>query len=191
MSTAMPTFFTRPFMPEEWAELQRLRMQARHAERRERARTLAESAYKRLGTDHPALVLRELAHGMALARCETSRISETLARHFFERGRTTEAQGCAEDAAQDVEEAKAWAARWLALMVQARRVVVAHLTERIAHLMALAGARLLPSVSRQPLPSTSRFDVLALHLAPQAPPLKARPAVSAASARPSLSRKEY
>jgi len=170
MSTAMPTFFTRPFMPEEWGELQRLRMKARHAERRERARTLAESAYKRLGTDHPALVLRELAHGMALARCETSRVSETLARHFFERGRTTEAQGCADDAAQSVAEAKAWAARWLTLMAQAKRVVVAHLTARIAHLIALLDLR--PSLSDVALPSTSRFDALASHLAAQAPPCR-------------------
>jgi len=158
MSTAMPALLS-------------LRRQAMHAERRERARTLAAMpASKRLGTDHPALLLREIAHGMAVARCETSRVSETLARHCFEQGRTLEAQECADHAAHDVEEGKAWAARYLALMVYAKRLIVAHLTARIAHLIALLDLR--PSRSDVALPITSRFDALASHLAAQAPPCR-------------------
>jgi len=190
MKYAMPTFMGRPFKPSEWAELNRLRRQYRTRERRKRAGELSGGAFKRLGTDHPALLLREWAHGMTLARIRTASSAQSMQRWCIERGRITEAQGCANDAARDLEEGKAWAARYCTLIVQAKRVVVAHLTERIAHLIALAGTHLLPSVGQVPLPSTSRFDVLALHLAPQAPPLKARRAFIAASARPSLSRKE-
>lgn len=188
MTYAMPTLLGRPFTRSEWAELNRLRLASRHRDRRERARALAGGVYARLGTDHAALLVRELAHGMTVARITTARNAQTMQQWCTERGLHQEARECAEHAASDLAESKQWAARYAALIERAKRTIVAHLCARIAQLLRTVGA-LAPVTVTVEQPSAPRIVALASHLAPQAPPLKARAAFIAVSARPSHSAK--
>jgi antitoxin (DNA-binding transcriptional repressor) of toxin-antitoxin stability system len=182
MTYAMPAFLGRPFTRPEWAELNRLRLAARHRERRERARVLAGGVYARLGTDHAALLVRELAHGMTVARMNTARLSQTMQRWCTERGLHQEARECAEHAASDFTEGKQWASRYAALIERAKRTVAAHLCARLAQLLRTVEA-LAPVTVTVEQPSASRIVALASHLAPQAPPLQPSTAHVAVTAR--------
>jgi hypothetical protein len=187
MTYAMPAFLGRPFTRPEWAELNRLRLAARHRERRERARVLAGGVYARLGTDHAALLVRELAHGMTVARMDTARLSQTMQRWCTERGLHQEARECAEHAASDFTEGKQWASRYAALIERAKRTVAAHLCARLAQLLRTVEALLAPLTVTVEQPRAPRTAALASHLAPQAPPLKACTAFVAVTTRPSHS----
>jgi hypothetical protein len=185
MTYAMPTFLGRQFTRAEWAELNRLRLASRHRDRRERARVLAGGVYARLGTDHAALLVRELAHGMTVARVATAEHSQTMQRWCTERGRHEEARECAEHAANDLAEGKRWALRYTELIERAKRAIVAHLCARLAQLLRMIAALLAPATVTVEQPSAPRTVALASHLAPQAPPLgHEHTAFIAVSARP-------
>lgn len=172
MTYAMPTFMGQTFTRREWGELNRMRLAIRYEARRKRVRELSGSnTYARLGTDHPALLMRELAHGMAMARIETAEVSQSMQKWCMARGRTVEATECAEHAAQDLEASKAWAKRYCALAMHAKRVIVSHLCARLAHLLRVIELRLLPATVTVEQPSAPSYSALASHLAPQAPPL--------------------
>jgi len=173
MTYAMPTFMGQTFTRREWGELNRMRLAIRYEARRKRVRELSGSnTYAPLGTDHPALLMRELAHGMAMARIETAEVSQSMQRWCMARGRSVEATECAEHAAQDLEASKAWAKRYCALAMHAKRVIVSHLCARLAHLLRVIELRLLPATVTVEQPSAPSYSALASHLAPQAPPLR-------------------
>ena len=185
MTYAMPTALGHTFTASEWAELNRLRIAARHQERRKRARELSAGNYARLGTDHPALLVRELAHGMAMARIEAAHIARTMQEWCIARGRAAEATECAESAATNLAEGKQWASLYAQLITRAKRVVVSHLCKRIAHLLQVITARRVPATVTVEQPSAPSYSALASHLAPQAPPLgPSIAAFNAVSTRP-------
>lgn len=185
MTYAMPAVLGHTFTASEWAELNRLRRAARHEERRKRARELSAGNYARLGTDHPALLVRELAHGMATARIEAARIAQAMQKWCMARGRTAEATECAENAATNLAEGKQWALLYVQLIARAKRVIVSHLCDRIAHLLEVITARRVPATVTVEQPGAPNYSALASHLAPQAPPLgPSTAALNAVTTRP-------
>jgi len=184
MTYAMPSVLGHTFTRSEWAELNRLRIASRHRDRRKRARELAAGVYARLGSDHPALLVRELAHGMAMARIETARGAQSMQQWCIARGRHEEATECAGQAASDLAESKQWAALYCALVARAKRVIVSHLCARIAHLLQVVSACLVPATVTVEQPNAARHVALASHLAPQAPPLGLSAAFNAVTTRP-------
>jgi hypothetical protein len=148
---------------------------------------LAGGVYARLGTDHAALLVRELAYGKTVTRMNTARLSQTMQRWCTERGLHQEARECAEHAASDFTEGKQWASRYAALIERAKRTVAAHLCARLAQLLRTVEALLAPLTVTVEQPRAPRTAALASHLAPQAPPLKACTAHVAVTTRPSHS----
>jgi hypothetical protein len=189
MTYAMPTVLGHTITPFEWAQMNRMRLRYRHQERQARARNLGGSAFARLGTDHPALLVRELAHDMATTRITTCGNSKTMQQWCSNKGMHEEAARCAEHAARDLAEAKQWAARYVTTMHAALRVARHHITARLVHLLAMLNAHLAPRSVKVAQPYPRKEVALATHLAAQAPPLKACTAVIAASTRPSHSTK--
>ena len=184
MTYAMPTVLGHTFTAREWADLNALRLQAFAGERRKRARALSRSVYARLGTDHPALLARELAHGMATSKADTARTSRTMHEWCTRRGKEVEAARCALHAAQDLAECKRWAVLYCQLQARAKRVIVSALHSRIAHLLAEANAEKLPHTVEVLPPTEPRTVALASHLSAQAPPTHRATALNAVSARP-------
>jgi len=184
MNYAMPSVLGHTFTQQAWAELNRLRLASRHRDRRKRARELAAGIYARLGSDHPALLMRELAHGMATKRIETARGAQSMQQWCIARGRLDEAAKCADHAASDLAESKQWVALYVLLVGRAKRVIVSHLNARIAHLLRMAEANLAPAIVTVEQPRAARHSALASHLAPQAPPLGLRAAFNAVTTRP-------
>jgi hypothetical protein len=169
MTYAMPSVLGYSITPSEWAELNRLRMARMHGERRKRAGELSRSKYALLGTDHPALLVREVAHGMTMARCESSRTSLAVVEWLKPKGQRVQTDTAISRAERDLAEAKAWCGLYCLLMVAAARVV-----RRISSALDSLIARLAGIVST-PLPDTKRerapqVIALACHLAAQAPP---------------------
>jgi hypothetical protein len=185
MSTyAMPTVLGHTFTLSEWAELNRLRMARMHAERRTRAAQLRQGRYAALGTDHPALLVREIAHRMTVARCETSRNSLSMVEWAKARGLRVQTDTAIHHAEQDLAEAKAWCTLYYALMVAARRVLsrVGKQLEHLAARVAFAMQKVRPENEHRP---TLHPVALACHLAPQAPPSMATHRTHCGGARPS------
>jgi len=185
MSTyAMPSMFGHTFTLSEWAELNRLRLAARAKERNARALKLRQSRYAALGTDHPALLVRELAHDMSATRCRTSESATVWAERCKRRGEVAEFNDAVQRAEQDLAEARAWAALYCTLMVAAKRVLTrvgAHL-EHLVHRIAERVQTVRPDTEHRPaLPTVA----LACHLAPQAPPAMATHRTHCGGARPS------
>ena len=184
MTYAMPTVLGHTFTAREWAELNAARLQRFAGERRKRARALASGVYARLGTDHPALLARELAYGMATSKADTARTSSAMQQWCAERGKEAEAARCAVHAAQDLTECKRWAVLSCQLQARAKRVIVAALHSRIAHLLAEANAHALPRSVEVLPPTAPRAVALASHLSAQAPPTNRATALNAVRARP-------
>lgn len=171
MTYAMPTVLGHTFTAQEWAELNRLRLKARAQERRKRAAELSSRSHKRLGTDHPALLAAELVYGMANARLDTSHTSQKMQAACMKRGQEIEAARCAIHAAQDLAEGKRWVLLYCKLYERTKRLSVANLLGRVAHLVAMLEARQLPrTVAVLPL-LAPHAGALACHLSAQAPPL--------------------
>lgn len=190
MTYAMPTLLGHTFTRSEWAQLNAQRLQARARERHKRAAELSRGGFARLGTDHPALLAAELAHGMATSKADTSRTSSTMQQWCTERGNEVEAARCAMHAAQDLAECKRWAVLYCVLAQRAKRLKVANLLGRAAHLLAMLEAHSLPHpVAVLPLPAP-RVGAIASHLSAQAPPTSRATAFNAVRTRPSHSRKE-
>ena len=184
MKYAMPTVLGYTFTARAWAELNAARLQARARERRKRAAALSGGGFARLGTDHPALLAAELAYDMANARLDNSRNSATVQAWCLKRGREVEAAEIAQRAALDLAEGKRWALLYCVLTQRAKRLNVANLLGRIAHLVAMLEAQLLPrTVAVMPLP-TPRAGVIASHLSAQAPPASRATAFNAVITRP-------
>lgn len=184
MTYAMPTVLGYTFTARRWAELNALRLQARARERRKRALTLSGGGFARLGTDHPALLAAELAHDMATTRLDTSHTSQTFAAWCLQKGQEVEAAECAKHAALDLAEGKRWALLYCELMERAKRLSVANLLGRVAHLVAMLEARQLPrTVAVLPL-LAPRAGALACHLSAQAPPVSRATAFNAVRTRP-------
>ena len=184
MTYAMPALLGHTFTRSEWATLNVYRLQRFAVERRKRARALSCSVYARLGTDHPALLARELAYGMATSKADTSRTSSTMQQWCTERGNEVEAARCAMHAAQDFAECKRWAVLYCQLQARAKRVIVAALHLRIAHLIAEACAEELPRTVEVLPPTEPRAVALASHLSAQAPPTSRATAFNAVRTRP-------
>lgn len=184
MTYAMPTVLGYTFTARRWAELNALRLQARARERRKRARTLSGGGFARLGTDHPALLATELAHDMAATRLDTSHRAKSMQAWCLQKGQEVEAAECAEHAAQDLAEGKRWALLYCVLAQRAKRLTIANLLGRVAHLVAMLEARLLPHpVAVLPLPAP-RIGAIASHLSAQAPPTSRATAFNAVRTRP-------
>ncbi len=166
----MPTVLGYTFTARRWAELNAARLQARGRERRKRAAELSSGGFARLGTDHPALLAAELAYDMANTRLDNSRNTEAVQAWCLKQGREVEAAEIAQNAALALIEGKRWALLYCVLAQRAKRLNVANLLGRVAHLVAMLEAQLLPrTVAVMPLPAT-RFGAIASHLSAQAPP---------------------
>lgn len=153
----------------EWAELNRLRFIERRRERRARVAELRTSAYARLGTDHPALVGREVTWGLANAWLNNLASSEKFAAWCMERGNAAEAARSQTDAVQTLTQAKALALAYVLISERTkamlRRVSAAYL------------ARLLNRFAfvRQEVPQciapVKKVHGISTHIAAQAPPI--------------------
>ena len=184
MTYAMPTVLGYTFTARKWAELNAARLQARTRERHKRAAELSRGGFARLGTDHPALLAAELAYDMANARLDNSRNSGTVQAWCLKRGQEAEAAEIAQRAALDLAEGKRWALLYCVLAQRAKRLRIANLLGRAAHLVAMLEAQLLPrTVAVLPLPAP-RVGAIASHLSAQAPPTSRATAFNAVRTRP-------
>jgi hypothetical protein len=126
---------TYTFTSEEVAELHRLRLMHRRAERRERARAITKTNYAALGTDHPALVARDITDDMAKAVLARAGDIERMAAWLMQRGKGAEAVAESEAALVEFHRAKALAHAFIAAMRHAMSVLRLHRTH-LAHLVA-------------------------------------------------------
>jgi hypothetical protein len=126
--------FTYTFTREEVAELHRLRLMWCRRDRRARAKALAGTNYAALGTDHPALIAREIADDMAKAVLARAGDIERMATWLMQRGKGAEAVAESEAAVAEFHRAKALAIAFVAAMRHAMSVLRLHRTH-LAHLI--------------------------------------------------------
>lgn len=111
------------FSNRDWAHLNVLRKAAHSQERKHRVKALRTSTAAQLGTDHPALLVREITHDYAQARLQQADTAEQI----FQDLPTTEPLRRALDAAMQAEltldQAKALALRYVAASEAAKRVL--------------------------------------------------------------------
>jgi len=104
----------------DWAELNRLRYAQHQKDRRARVAELRKGSYACMGTDHPAVLSRELTYDLAVARARGANGASRMADHLNERGRADFAAREKRLADRDLEEAKALALAYIATMQTAK-----------------------------------------------------------------------
>ena len=166
------------FTASELRQLGAARYRRQVAARRERAQAIARTRFSRLGSDNPALLLREIAHASAATKAEHSGNAARFAEWCEARALHDDANECRADAATDLAEAKAWARRFIALSDSGERM-----TRRLEARTVRAELCEIVSHETSSEPPTPQAEPLAFHLSAQAPP---RPTVTAnLAARPS------
>jgi len=104
----------------DWAELNRLRYARHQKDRRARVAELRKGAYACMGTDHPAVLSRELTYDYAVARARGAKSGAYMADHMKSRGHTDVAAREQRHADRDLEEAKALALAYMATIQTAK-----------------------------------------------------------------------
>jgi len=153
------------FTDDDLRELAAMRRRRFAAQRQRRADAIQRSKYKRLGTDSPALLLREIAYETAEAKALHARQASGFVSWCEARGLRDDARECRTSAVNDLTEAKAWARRFVALSANGERV-----TQRAEALTVRAdAAEIFSHETSNELP-TMLAEPLAFHLSAQAPP---------------------
>jgi len=158
--------FTYTFSREEVAELHRLRLRYRREERRARAKAVASTKYAALGTDHPALVARDITDDMAKAVLARAGDIERMATWLMQRGKGAEAVAESEAALAEFHRAKALAHAFIAAMRHAMSVLRLHL-DHLGRLLARieeCASCFVRVIAPKPTPH------LAIHHSANAPP---------------------
>lgn len=153
---------------DDYRQLNAARLRRRYKERRaRRAVIIREKHFARLGTDSPVLLLRELAHEMAVGRCEASGDAAAFVSWCEKRNLPGDAAECQAQAEKDLAQARSWALRFITLGKAARRRTLTKLAERNIHqLEAFSDAH----IPRNEAPRGEWSAPLASHLSAQAPP---------------------
>lgn len=153
------------FTADELRQLAAERRRRFPAARRSRARAVQGSKYSRLGTDNPALLLREIAYANAATKAEHSGQAARFASWCQARAKHDDARECRAASANDLTEAKAWALRFVALSDSGERM-----TRRAEALTVRAEvSEIISHETSDELP-TPLAEPLAFHLSAQAPP---------------------
>jgi len=153
------------FTADEWRQLAAARRRRFAASRRQRAAAIRRSKYSRLGTDSPALLLREIAYATAETKAEHAGQASRFASWCEARAKRDDARECRSASAHDLTEAKAWALRFVALSDNGERM-----TRRAEALTVRADAAEIFSHDTSNELPTMLAEPLAFHLSAQAPP---------------------
>lgn len=171
---------TYTFTRQEAAELHRLRLRYRREERRARAKAIAGTNYAALGTDHPALVAREIADDMAKAVLALAGDIERVATWLMQRGKGAEAVAESDAAVAEFHRAKALAIAFVAAMRRAMSVLRLH-RARLAHLierLEFSASQFVQVIAPKPMRH------LAHHQSANAPPARICNASNSFATRP-------
>lgn len=153
------------FTADDLRQLAAARRRRFAAQRQQRAAAIQRSKYRRLGTDSPALLLREIAYAKAETKAAHAGDASRFASWCEARAKRDDARECRSTAAHDLTEAKAWALRFVALSANGARM-----TNRAEALTVRAdAAEILSHETSNELP-TMLAEPLAFHLSAQAPP---------------------